>query len=225
MSFIETIDPRDADETLAAMYLRQQDSWGYVPNYAKVFSHRPEVMARWAQLLSGIKRSLDKRRFELATFAAAHALRNTACSLAHAAALKPFFTDEEILAIAEGRWDGVLPEADQAMLRYAQQVAVDASAVTAGQVADLKRLGFSDAEVFDIAATAAGRAFFTKVLDALGVQADAPSRGIGETLLGPLTVGRPVDVQEPLRMPAPAIPARTAETSASMRRAAVAACR
>ena len=83
MAFIDTIAPDQADGTVAAMYLRQQSNWGFVPNYAKVFSHRPEIMARWASLLAEIKRPMDKRRFELATFVTAYELRNSACALAH----------------------------------------------------------------------------------------------------------------------------------------------
>jgi len=203
MAFIETIRPEDARGSVAEMYQRQQSAWGYVPNYAKVFCHRPEVMARWGQLLAEIKRPTDKRRFELATFAAAHELGNTACSLAHGRVLREFFSDAEIIAIAAGRCDGVLDQAEQAMLRFARQVARDASGVTGEQVDELRRLGFSDAEVFDIAATAAGRAFFTKMLDALGVQSDAPFGALEEAFRGPLTVGRPIDTQAPERMPEP----------------------
>ncbi len=88
MSFIATIAPDAADGETAEMYRRQQASWGFVPNYAKVFSHRPEIMARWGQLLAEIKRPMDPRRFELVTFVAAHALGNTACTLAHGKALR-----------------------------------------------------------------------------------------------------------------------------------------
>ena len=203
MAFIDTIRPDDARGSVAEMYQRQQSAWGYVPNYAKVFCHRPEVMARWGQLLAEIKRPMDRRRFELATFAAAHELGNTACTLAHGRVLREFFSDEQILAIASGRCDGVLDEAEQAMLRFARQVARDASGVTREQVAGLRKLGFTDAEVFDIAAAAAGRAYFTKMLDALGVQSDAPFRALGEAFRGPLTVGRPIDTQAPERMPEP----------------------
>jgi len=201
MSFIETTRPEDACGEVTAMYRRQQSAWGYVPNYAKVFCHRPEVMARWGQLLAEIKRPMDKRRFELVTFAAAHELGNTACSLAHGRVLREFFSDEEIVAIAAGRCDDVLTEAELAMLRFARQVARDASRVTGHQVDELKRLGFTDAEIFDIAAAAAGRAFFTKMLDALGVQSDAPFGALDEAFRTPLTVGRPIDTQEPVRMP------------------------
>ena len=87
------------------MYQRQQSAWGYIPNYAKVFSQRPEVLARWGQLLAEIRRPMDKRRFELITFVTAHDLDNTACALVHGKALREFFSDAQILAIAEGRYD------------------------------------------------------------------------------------------------------------------------
>ncbi len=203
MSFIRTTPPHAARDALADMYRRQQAAWGYVPNYAKVFCHRPEVMARWGQLLAEIKRPMDRRRFELVTFAAAHELRHSACAIAHGQALRPFFNDAQIIAIAEGRLAGLLGEGEQAMLRYARQVARDAAQVTAGDVAALQAHGFSDAEIFDIAAVAAGRAFFTKLLDALGVLADSPALALDDSLRRVLTVGRPIDVQACDTMPAP----------------------
>lgn len=203
MEYIETTNPAEATGDVAEMYRRQQGAWGYVPSYAKVFCHRPAVMARWGVLLAEIKRPMDQRRFELATFVAAHELRNTACTLAHGKALRPFFSDQQIVAIAAGRFAGILDEAEQALVGFARQVARDASKVTAGQVAALKDAGFTDAEVFDIAATAAGRAFFTKVLDALGAGADAPFLALDEAFRAPLTVGRPIGTAEPVRVPDP----------------------
>jgi alkylhydroperoxidase family enzyme len=201
MAFIETIPPLLADGAVAGMYLRQQASWGYVPNYAKVFCHRPEVLARWGQLLAEIKRPMDKRRFELVTFTAAHELRHSACALAHGKVLREFFSDEQILAIAEGRLDGVLSPAEQSVVHFARQIARDASRVTAAQISALEGHGYSGAEIFDIAAAAAGRAFFTKVLDALGVEADSPFLALDATFRRALTVGRAIDEGECATMP------------------------
>jgi uncharacterized peroxidase-related enzyme len=201
MAFIDTIAPSQAEGAVAAMYLRQQANWGIVPNYAKVFCHRPEIMARWAALLAEIKRPMDKRRFELATFAAACALRNSACALAHGKVLREFFSDAEIVAIAHDRAAEVLAPAEAALVHFARQVALDASAVTAEQVAALKAHGFADAEVFDIAAAAAGRAFFTKILDALGVQMDSPFLALDPGFRDALTVGRPIDTRDCETMP------------------------
>jgi uncharacterized peroxidase-related enzyme len=202
MAFIETTHPRDADGALAEMYARQQASWGFVPNYAKVFCHRPEVMARWGQLLAEIKRPMDKRRFELVTFAAAHELRHSACTLAHGKALREFFDDAQIVAIAEGRTGEVLTPADQAMVAFARRVARDASSVSETDVAALAAHGFDGAQIFDIAAAAAGRAFFTKLLDALGVQPDAPFVAVSQAFGARLAFGRPIDTAPVATMPA-----------------------
>jgi uncharacterized peroxidase-related enzyme len=175
------------------MYERQQAHYGYVPNYAKVFCHRPEVMGLWAQLQSGIRRHMDKRRYELVTFAAANALRSTLCSLAHGKVLTEFFSAEDVQAIVRGKTPASLSAAEAAMMLFARRVAQDATAITSGEVARLKQHGFTDAEIFDIAATAAARAFWTKVIEALGVEADAPFRAMDYELRKALTVGRPID--------------------------------
>ncbi|MFO1271217.1 MAG: hypothetical protein U1F50_05975 [Rubrivivax sp.] len=200
MSFIDTTPPGAAQGAVAEMYRRQEAAWGFVPNYAKVFCHRPEVMARWGALLAEIKRPMDRRRFELATFAAAHELRHSACSLAHGRVLREYLQDAQIVAIAEGRPAGLAP-GDEALVRFARQVARDASGVTAEDVAALRQAGFADAEIFDIAAAAAGRAFFTKLLDAMGVLADAPLGTIEPALRDALVVGRPIDTEPVATMP------------------------
>jgi uncharacterized peroxidase-related enzyme len=203
VAFIETISPEAADDTVAAMYRRQQAAWGYVPNYAKAFSLRPEVLARWGQLLAEIRRPLDKRRFELVTFVAALELHNSACALVHGKFLRPWFNDAQILAIAAGRCDTILSEAEQAMVAFARQTARDATRTTAGQVAALKQHGYSDAEIFDIAAVAAGRAFFAKLLDALGTLPDASLNALDESFRSALTVGRPIDQRPCITMSLP----------------------
>ena len=193
MSFIETVAPREATGEVRAMYERQQAHWGYVPNYAKVFSRRPEVLARWGRLLAEIRRPMDARRFELITFAAAHALRNSACALAHGKALAEMLGTEAVVALAERGDAETLSAAERAMVAFSRRVARDAASVEQEDIDTLRRHGFDDAEIFDIVATAAGRAFFTKILDGLGVLADPPSLGLEEGFRRALTVGRPID--------------------------------
>jgi len=196
MAYIETIESADADGELGAMYERQLAHWGYLPNYAKVFCHRPEVMALWARLQSGIKRHMDKRRFELVTFAAANALRSTLCSLAHGKVLTEFFSMEDIQAMAMEEAPKSLSAAEVGMMAFGRKVARDATTVRADDVKQLKQHGFTDAEIFDITATAAARAFWTKVLDSLGVEVDAPFRRMNREFRETLTVGRPVGPAE-----------------------------
>ena len=192
MAFINTTAPGKARGEVLEMYERQQAAWGYVPNYAKVFSRRPEVLARWGRLLAEIKRPMSKRRFELITFAAALELRNTACSLAHGRALTEFFTENEVRAMAEGKFSESVTEAERALFRFARKVAKDASRITSGDIDLLKKHGLSDDEIFDVSATAAGRAFFTKLLDALGVETDSEFLGLEKPFRQAMTVGRPI---------------------------------
>jgi uncharacterized peroxidase-related enzyme len=203
MAFIDTISASWVTGEAFAMYDRQQKHYGYVPDYATVFSHRPEVMKRWAELLAALKRPMDRRRFELVTFVAAHELRSTLCTLAHGRALLQFFSAADVMAMARGQMPASLSAAEAGMMRFARAVARDASAITAADVAELKGYGFSDAEVFDIAAVVAGRAFFTRVIESLGAGTDAPLRDMDGALRDALTVGRPVEFREPQRLDEP----------------------
>jgi len=196
MAFIDCIPDAEINADVQAMYARQQSFWGFVPNYARVFSHRPEVMGLWAQLQSGIRRHMDRRRFELVTFAASQALRSTLCSLAHGKALTTWFTEEDVVTMSRGKVPASLSPAEAAMMDFARDVGRDAPSVTAGDVAALRRHGFSDAEIFDIAATAAARAFWTKLVESLGVEAEPSLKEMNGTLQQALVVGRPVDSAE-----------------------------
>jgi alkylhydroperoxidase family enzyme len=95
--------------------------------------------------------------------------------------------------MARGEAPKSLSAAEAAMVAFGRKVARDASAVTSGDVEQLKQHGFTDAEIFDIAATAAARAFWTKVIESLGVEADAPFREMNSELRNALTAGRPID--------------------------------
>lgn len=192
MSYIETIAPGDAANEVQTMYRRQQAHFGYLPNYARIFSHRPDVLAGWAGLLSTIRRHVDPRRFELVTLTASLALRHSYCALAHGKALTTWHTPEEVQAIAEGEIPTTLTPADHAMMAYARKVARDAHSVSQDDISQLRIAGFDDAAIFDIAAVAAARAFFTKLLDSLGAEPDAAFRDLDAALRDALTVGRPI---------------------------------
>ena len=202
MTFIKTVHPSDATDDVREMYQRQDDFWGFVPNYAKAFSHRPEALARWGRLLAELRRPTNDRRFELVTFVAAHALRNSGCTLVHGTELAGFIGEEAVLAIANSQEADVLPEVDVAIVRFTRQIINDATKVTSGMVERLKyRHDLTDAEVFDIAALAAGRAFFAKLLDGLGVETDSAWRELSQDFRKQLNVGRPMDLNPPESLP------------------------
>ncbi len=88
--------------------------------------------------------------------------------------------------------DGEITVAEEAVVVFARKVARDASTIRQEDVDTLRAHGYSDAQVFDIATTVAGRLFLTKILDALGVQMDITAMDMSESFGKAMTVGRPI---------------------------------
>lgn len=194
MAYIREIPPEDTTGEMRAQYDRSREALGYVPNYAKVFAHRPEVYTAWARLIGAIRANMDLRRYELVTLAAASQLRSSYCMLAHGSVLlrSQEVTSDQLEAIARDYHHADLTPAEVAMMAFAEKVTTRAHAVTADDVDALRGHGFSDAEIFDIAVTAAARCFFSKTLDAVGAPPDEAFMALDERLRGVLTVGRPI---------------------------------
>ena len=75
MPHIRTVPPEEATGTLKEIYEEQIQKLGYIPNYHKIFSLRPEVSLAWRNLQNTIRSKMRLRRFELVTFVAALALK------------------------------------------------------------------------------------------------------------------------------------------------------
>src|SRR6476646_9581873 len=160
MAYVELIE---ADEFGAA----DREVLGYTPNFCRLFVRRPAAYAAWRQLNGSIKETMDLRRYELATVAAAGELRSSYCSLAHGKVLYDRF------GFKPG--DPVSVE-ERAVQELARKVAADATAVTQADIDELQAFGLTEDEVFDVVLAAAARCFFSKMLDGLGVAPDAEFR-------------------------------------------------
>jgi uncharacterized peroxidase-related enzyme len=162
-------------------------------NYDRLFRRRPQVVAAWQALNGAIKETMDLRRYELATVAAARRLRSSYCTLAHGSVLRERFVDDETLRrLVTDHHDAGLDEVDVAVMDLARKVVDDATSIEQEDVDRLRRLGLSDDEIFDVVLAAAARCFFSKTLDALGVLPDASYRELAPELREALTVGRPI---------------------------------
>ena len=191
--FIEVPDETTVDADVADWYQRQRASWGYLPNYAAAFATRPDVAEAWNTLNGAVRKHMDRRRYELATIAAARVYRSTYCIAAHSKFLRDQCGDEASMrAVAADPSGPTLDATDRAVVEFAAKVARDAASITAADVQRLRGHGLSDAEIVDIVFAAAARAFFTKVLDALGVQADVQlGEAFDPEIRDQVTVGRP----------------------------------
>ena len=160
-------------------------------NSDRAFADRPEVLAAWVQLNTAVKATMDLRRYELATLAAARRLRSSYCALAHGRVLAEQF-GAPVREIALDRRSAGLDEVDVAVMDLAERVVDDASSIGDPDLRPLRDLGLTEAEIMDVVLAAAARCFFSKALDALGVQADSSYRELDPQLREVLVVGRPI---------------------------------
>ena len=167
-----------------------------VPNHGAAFATRPEIYTAWQQLNGAIKGSMDLRRYELATLAAARRLRSSYCMLAHGSVLLQSGVEpDELRAIALDHRSAGLDPVDVAVMDLAEKVADDATSVTEADVERLRELGLTDAEIVSVVSAAAARCFFSKALDALGVQPDPAYESVEPGLREALVVGRPIEAR------------------------------
>jgi uncharacterized peroxidase-related enzyme len=193
MTYINAVPEAEARGPVAAMYDADREQFGHVRNLSKALSVAPDISAAWVQLNNTIKARMDLRRYELATIAAARRLRSTYCAHAHGSVLLEQFLDADTLrAVVTDHRDAGLEPVDVAIMDYAEKIVDDATRVTEADIEGLRELGLSDGDILDVAAAASARCFFSKMLDALGVQADASYRDLDPELSAVLTVGRPV---------------------------------
>src|SRR3982750_4206598 len=136
--FIDAVPEAAATSPLADYYRQQRAAGGFLPNYAASFSTRPDVAQAWNTLNTTIRDGMDRRRFEIATIAAARALRSTYCTAAHSNFLRDVCGDEAtVRSIAADPSGAGLSPQDRAVYEFAAKVAADATSV---EQADVDRL-------------------------------------------------------------------------------------
>ncbi len=78
--------------------------------------------------------------------------------------------DDLVLALKHNHETAAIPVADRAMLRYVDKLTRAPATVTAADIEDLRKAGFSDAGILDICQVAAYYAFVNRIADGLGVE-------------------------------------------------------
>ena len=171
--YIRTIPEAEAEGKLRGLYEGDQETFGFVPNHAKVFSLRPDVLEAWRAFQGSVRKNLRLRTYELVTLAAAQALKCRYCQLAHGAILvKNGVSVDQLRAMLTDFHDAGLDPEEVAIMEFAQKIAHDANEMTQADVDRLRALGLEDVEILDITLTATMRCFASKTFDALGAGAD-----------------------------------------------------
>jgi uncharacterized peroxidase-related enzyme len=172
--FIQTVSEAEAEGKLREIYEGDRKNLGYVPNHAKVFSLRPEVLEAWRAFQGSIRKNLRLRPYELVTLAAAMALKCRYCLLAHGAILiKNGVSVDQLRKILINFYDAGLERTVVLMMDFAQKIIRNANEISQTDIDSLHEVDLKDVEILDITLTATMRSFASKTFDALGAEPDS----------------------------------------------------
>jgi len=162
--------PQDIRERLLAV----QDKSGFVPNVFLTLAHRPEefrAFFAYHDALMDKDGGLTKAEREMIVVATSSANQCQYCVIAHGAILRiraknPLIADQ--IAINYRKAD-ITPR-QKAMLDFAMKVALNAQEIADSDVVALAAHGFSDDDVWDIAAIAAFFALSNRMANVTGMR-------------------------------------------------------
>ena len=176
------------DSTPGEGLLKEHQEWekriGFVPNWLKALSlHEASAAAasEFARYCTFGGSPLGSPREHLIGYLLASLLRAPYFYGLHGSTLKEQGASRELLDNVGGWRGSDLPEQDQAILEFVEQLTLAAHTVTQQQVDGLQATGLSEAEVLDVIVLTSFLNCFCRIVNALGVPLDPTSRSFYET--------------------------------------------
>ncbi|QDO99196.1 peroxidase-related enzyme [Ferrovibrio terrae] len=192
--YLKTIDETEATGKVADIYAAQKAQLGFVMSAAQCLTSRDDLLPSYTEFVNTMRGgfTLSPRDWRIITLIAAREVKSTYCSMVYGKQLIADLGGKEmVLAVQRDFRNAGLPPRDVAMLTYAEKVARDASQVTLADIDALRKAGFTDANISDIALCAAFRCFIGRFFDAVGAGPEAAFLDDDQAWRKTLTVGKP----------------------------------
>lgn len=190
MAKTEKIDPTPADVTalaletaeftpaMAAYFAKCREKLGFVPNVLVAYSHAMPKLEAFAALYNDLMLApsgLSKLEREMIAVVVSAENRCWYCLVAHGAAVRQLSGDPalgEALAL-NYRYAAGLTGKQRAMLDFAAKMAKESYAIEEPDRQALRDAGFSDKDIWDIAAVASFFAMSNRMASAVAMQPNA----------------------------------------------------
>ncbi|CAL4861026.1 carboxymuconolactone decarboxylase family protein [Microbacterium sp. MM2322] len=181
---IRTPDPDGSDGVIAEIYRDDLAEDGFVFSHTRAMAVNPEALAAFEALIHAVVPSIGVRTYELATLAAAGALRSRHCLLAHGrkALRSGALAEDQIEGLAQHGEHPDFSDADRAVIRYARRLSTHPTDMTDADGQGLRDAGFDDRQIVDITLAAAARNYFSRALQALAVPVETDLVGLSPRL-------------------------------------------
>ena len=185
ISFLPVPQPRRLPEELQELMAKAEERVGHVPNVIRAYAFRPERFLKWWKHYQTVMRAesgLTEAQREMISVTVSGLNRCEYCVVSHGAALR-LHTGDEVLAdqlAINYRRASVTPK-ERAMLDYTVKITEASHTIGESDIAALRKAGWTDEDIADIAETAALFNFSNRMANALGWVPNELYHSLGRT--------------------------------------------
>ena len=168
------LDDPPASPQADAVHDAAREGDGYVANFTRLWCWRPDLFKQFVDLRLALMGSttLSAREQAIVVAATVSAFGDSYCSLAWGSKLAKLAGEDAAGGVIAGEVPGELSAREAALCAWCRAVVRDPMATTRDQVAELRRAGLDDGEIFEATLLLSLRLSFSTVNDALGALPD-----------------------------------------------------
>jgi uncharacterized peroxidase-related enzyme len=175
--FFPIPDESELPERLQGLFAKAREAIGFVPNVFRAYSYRPERLSAWFghyKQLHEPTENLNAADREMIAVVVSAYNRCTYCIVAHGHALAEALDDRVLADYIATNWRHAgLDERRTAICAYAEKLTARPHEMTERDLHELRAVGLSDHEIWDVAEIAAMYNFTNRMALALGQQPNA----------------------------------------------------
>lgn len=154
-----TLKPANLGEEMAGYFKKCEEKLGFIPNVLKAYAFDEAKLAAFVAMYNDLMLApsgLSKLEREMIAVAVSSHNRCYYCLTAHGAAVRTLGDDPVLGELMAMNWRAAkLTARERAMLTFAHKLTAEPWAVEEDDRAALRKVGFSDRDIWDIAAVAA----------------------------------------------------------------------
>lgn len=178
MQRLNLVQIEDAGGKAKEVFTDIKQNFGMVPNLFKAYANRPEILeANWNKVKAVMTEGeLPRQLKEMIAVVVSKANSCQYCVNGHSAALKMMgVSPQQVCQLVENFEATDLPEDTKTVLRLAVKSTKEPEAITDAEIEELRKLGYSDAQLVEIISVVDLFTSFNKFLDTLGIPIDFPA--------------------------------------------------
>ena len=178
-------DEATLPDDIAQIYATNRAKLGFVPNVFRAYAKRPEhfrAFMHYHDVLMKGESGLSRAEREAIVVAVSSENQCQYCMTAHGAALRILGKDVELAEQIANNWQTAdLPARLRAMLQFASYVNEPGFAATDEDIAEMRAQGFSNDDIWDIAAIAAFFGFSNRMAGLMNMRPNAEFYAMGRS--------------------------------------------